>query len=175
MIAGIRAQNDGVKGLLTIAGVIAMAIMLQYLPFLQMRYAQSKRFRSFFELKTVREGFKRAPWIHAISVLLLVVFSLPLYLLRIEMPPAQLVWLLCVFFVLFNIPTKFMLAWAIRYADQRERRRAWYSRWPAWMLLIAGIPFYIFFLYIASLASWDGSAVMIMQHAFLTPVPFLLN
>ncbi len=152
-----------------------MAVLLQYLPFLQMRYAKTKKFRSFFDLRSVRHGFKRAPWLHAISALLLVVFSIPLYLLRIEMPPSQLVWLLCVFFVLFNLPTKFMIAWAIRYADKREWNRAWYNRWPAWIVLIAGLPVYVFFLYIASLASWDGSAVMILQHAFLTTSAILVE
>jgi hypothetical protein len=172
MIAGTRAGNDGARGILTICGVVAMAVVLQYVPFAQMRYAKTKQFRSFFRIGEVREGFKRAPWLHAIATVLLVAFSLPLYLLRIEPPPAQLIWLLCVFFVLFNLPAKFIVAWAIRYSEQRQSRRAWYSRWPAWLLLVASLPIYVFFLYLASFTNWDGSAVMIMQHAFLTPVPF---
>jgi hypothetical protein len=176
MIAGVRNSHDGNNGavaLFTLTGIIAMAITLQYLPFLQMRYAKTMQFRSFFDIRSVRQGFQRAPWLHAIATVILVFFSLPMYLLRIEMPPSQLVWLLCIFFVLFNLPTKFMLAWAIRYADRRPKKRAWYNRYPAWMLLVSSLPIYVLFLYLASLASWDGSTVMVMQHAFLTPVPFI--
>ncbi len=173
ILAGIHAPRDGAKAILTLVGIIAMLVMLQYLPFLQMRYAQTGRFRSFLEISAVRRGFQRAPWLHAIAMLLLVVLAIPLYLLRIEAPPSQLVWTLCVFFVLFNIPAKFMLAWAVRYSEQRTKKRAWYNRYPAWLLMIASLPIYILFLYLATLASWDGSAVVIVQHAFLLPVPFL--
>lgn len=176
MIAGVRNSHDnnnGAVALFTLSGIVVMAVTLQYLPFLQMRYAKTKQFRSFFDIRSVRAGFKRAPWLHAISVVILVLFSLPLYLLRIEQPPAQLIWMLCVFFVLFNLPTKFMVAWAIRYADHRTKKRGWYSRYPAWMLLVSSLPIYVLFLYLASLSSWDGSTVMVMQHAFLTPVPFI--
>ena len=174
MIAGIRADGGGgARGLFTLLGLLPMLVVLQYVPFLQLRYAKENRFAAFADIAAVRAGFRRAPWLHAVAVVWLVAASLPLYLLRIERPPDQLIWLVCVFFVLFSLPTKLLVGWAVRYADGRERQRSWYNRWPAWLLQLAAWPVYIVFLYLASLASWDGSAVIVVQHAFLVPVPFL--
>ena len=173
MIVGLRAAQPGVRGLGTLLGVVLMLLVLQYLPFLQIQFAKRPKLSSFWRIGKVRRDFRRAPWLHAVAMLGLVVFSLPLYLLRIEQPPQQLIWLLCVAFVLFSLPAKFLLAWAVRFADARVRDRMWFSRYLAWVAMFAVLPLYTLFLYLASLSSWDGSAIILFQHALLVPVPFL--
>ena len=59
------------------------------LPFLQVRYAVERTASTFFPLRPVRDRFRRAPWAFAFALLLMIVASIPLYLLKIEMVPRE--------------------------------------------------------------------------------------
>jgi hypothetical protein len=61
----------------------------------------------------------------------------------------------------------------MRRAHQREAKAAWWLRWSAKLLPLASGLLYLIFLYLATLASWEGGLVLFLQHAFLLPVPML--
>jgi hypothetical protein len=148
-------------------------VVLLYLPFLQIQMARENRFRAIFDVRTIRKDFKRAPWAFFFSFLLTLALALPLYLFRIEKLPEELMWLPSLFFVLLMLPARFLVGWALRRGHREIPKRLWLSRWVAWVLQLAAVPFYLLFLYLATLTSWDGALIVISQHAFLAPVPFV--
>ncbi len=68
-------------------GILLLGLVAVPLPYLQARFAAENRFRAMFELRSVRDRFKRAPWAFTFALMLLLVGALPLYLLKIEMIP----------------------------------------------------------------------------------------
>src|SRR5262245_27690426 len=67
--------------LLGLVGLVLLALVLLYLPFLQVHFAAEGRFRAFFAIRTVRQRFRRATWMFAFAFFLTLLFALPLYLL----------------------------------------------------------------------------------------------
>ncbi len=76
--------------LLGIVGALGLGVVATSLPFLQVRFAVEGRFAALFEMKAVRERFRRAPWAFALGFLLTVLPAVPLYLLKIERVPRGL-------------------------------------------------------------------------------------
>ncbi len=157
-------------------GGVWLAMVLACLPFLQLRLAVEGRFRAGFELGAVLARFGRAPWAFAFTLFVILLFSLPLYLLKIEMPPREAAWvqgLLCLFFIVFIYPTRLLTGWAYARAGRRERPRNWFFAATG---LAAGLPtagFYVLLVTLTQYTSWEGAASLYEQHAFLLPVPFM--
>lgn len=177
MIIGQRAEDFGPAGLVGFIGATLMTLIMLYLPFLQVQMASSNRFAAIFDIPRVRARFKFAPWGHSISLLLLCALCLPLYLLRIEATPAQLVWAPALVFVFFMLPAKILIGAAMGYGDGRIERghpkRHWINRWPARILGLAAVLIYVGALYVAQLVAGQGAYVMYFQHAFLVPAPLI--
>ncbi len=174
IVIGMRGNdNPGQAVIGMFGGALLMTLVLMYLPFLQIQMARENRFRSIFDVRTIRKDFKRAPWAFFFSFLLTLALALPLYLFRIEKLPEELMWLPSLFFVLLMLPARFLVGWALRRGHREIPKRLWLSRWVAWLLQLVAVPFYLLFLYLATLTSWDGALIVISQHAFLAPVPFV--
>ncbi len=178
MIIGQRAEDFQLAPLIGLIGAAAMTILLLYLPFLQIQMAVDNRLASLFAITTVRRRFLFAPWAHALSLLLLCVLCIPLYLLRIEATPAELVWAPSLVFVLFMLPAKVLLGAAMGYASGRQNNsslqpRHWLLRWSARSLALLSALVYVGALYVAQLVAGQGALVMYFQHAFLVPAPLI--
>ncbi|MEZ6136904.1 MAG: DUF4013 domain-containing protein [Pirellulaceae bacterium] len=115
MIIGQRADAGGM-GVFGFLGAVAMTAIMLYLPFLQIQFAKEDRLAAIFDIRSVRRRFHYAPWAHGITLLLLCLLCIPLYLLRIEATPAELLWAPSLVFVLFMLPAKLMLGAAMGYA-----------------------------------------------------------
>lgn len=178
MIIGQRADDLQIAGLIGLIGAVSMTILILYLPFLQIQMAVDNRFTSMFAITAVRRRFLFAPWAHAISLLLLCLLCIPLYLLRIEATPAELVWAPSLVFVLFMLPAKVLLGAAMGYAAGRQssvpsRPRHWTMRWSARTVALISAVVYVGALYVAQLVAGQGAFVMYFQHAFLVPAPLI--
>lgn len=176
MIIGQRAQELGAAGLVGLIGAVGMTLVMLYLPFLQIQMASRRRFSALFDIAAVRRRFLFAPWAHTVGLLMLVVLSIPLYLLRIEATPAELVWAPSLVFVVFMLPAKLLLGAAMGYAAGRQataRPRHWALRWPARFTALAAVLLYVGTLYVAQLVAGQGAFVMYFQHAFLVPAPLI--
>ncbi len=173
VVIGMQANKQTGRAVLGVVGFFLMWFVLIYLPFLQVQFATENRWRAMFQRSSIQMAFRRAPWAFFFGSLTTLGLAIPLYLLRIESPPKELLWVPCFFFVILTLPAKLCVGWALNRASRRNEPRWWLSRYLAWILLIAIIPFYILFLYLGSLASWDGALIVFLQHAFLTPVPFV--
>ncbi len=177
MIIGLRSQDLNAAALVGLIGAFVMTLVMLYLPFLQIQFAESNRFSAIFDVASVRRRFRFAPLAHAASLIVLCLLCIPLYLLRIEATPAELVWAPSLVFVLFMLPAKLFLGAAVGYADRRQQQSAavrhWLLRWPARGLALASALIYVGSLYVAQLVAGQGAYVMYFQHAFLVPAPLI--
>ncbi len=158
---------------LGIAGAFLLAIIVPFLPFLQIRYAQEGRVASLFSRRAIRERFRRAPWAFAFSLMILLLAAIPLYLLKIEMIPREAAWLPSLVFVAFLAPARLLTGWAYARSGRRDRPCHWCFRLLGRLAIIPVAAFYVLIVFLAQYTSWGGAASLYDQHAFLLPVPFL--
>ena len=153
-------------------GALFLAVVLLYLPFLQMRLAASGRLAAAFELRAVRADFRRAPYAFAFSFLVTLLFALPLYLLKIEVVPREALWLPSLVFIAFIFPARLLTGWALARAARRPAPRHWFFRWTARLPLVPATAFYVLVIFFTQYTSWNGVWSLYEQHAFLLPIPF---
>ena len=169
-------------GLIAFLGAVLMAIVLFYLPFLQVHFAAEDRFAAFWEIGAVRRQFYRAPWCFWLALTITLALSLPLYLLQIEVVPRDAAWLPALVYIAFILPAKFVLGWALSWGrvgepteegmePKRDHDAFFLWIWSARGLMIPVVIFYTFFLYLSQYTSWNGSQTLFQQHAFMLPVP----
>ena len=109
--------------LLGFLGALLLALVLLYLPFLQMRLAATNRLSAVFDAAggaAPTSAGRRGPSPSPSCVTLL--FALPLYLLKIEMVPREAAWLPSLVFIAFIFPARLLTGWAS--AAPRRRRDA---------------------------------------------------
>jgi hypothetical protein len=158
---------------LGLLGALLLAIVVPFLPFLQIRYAQEGRVSALFSRRAIRERFRRAPWAFAFSLMILLLASIPLYLLKIEMIPREAAWLPSLVFVAFLAPARLLTGWAYARSGRRDRPRHWTFRVLGRLAIVPVAAFYVLIVFLAQYTSWGGAASLYEQHAFLLPVPFL--
>jgi len=177
---GLLGNGSPGLGLVGLIGAVLMWWVLLNLPFLQIQMAREGRFLSVFDVRSARKAFRRAPWSLCIATWATFVLAAPLYLLRIELIPAELSWILSFFFVVLMFPAKLCTGWALRRSKFRDPANEasvmhWFWRYCAWLPQLAIVLVYLGLLYVAKLSLWEGSASLFLQHAFLPPVPFFVR
>ncbi|WP_246146391.1 DUF4013 domain-containing protein [Rubripirellula lacrimiformis] len=177
IIAAFRNGETGLAGLVGFVSLMLLGIALMYLPMLQAHFAAENRLRALFEVRTIRRNFRHAPWAWLGAMVCgLVILPIPLYLLKIEATPREVVWLPCLVFVAFILPARIAEGLALRRARRRPLptgRWATMSRWMARLMLVPVVGIYLLFVYVSQYTSWDGLLTWVQQHAILIPVPFL--
>jgi hypothetical protein len=168
LLFGQANQKPGVG----IVGGVLLAVVLLYVPFLQIRFARDNRFRALFELRAVRADFCQAPVAFAVAMFVTLLFALPLYALKIEMIPREVLFLESLVFLAFIFPARLLTGWAYGRASRREPPRHWCFRWTSRLLMLPMVAFYVFVLFFAQHLAWCGISSLYEQHAFLLPVPF---
>ena len=163
-------QRFPVLGLL---GAILLAVIVPFLPFLQVRYAVEGRISALFSRRAIRDRFRRAPWAFAFSLFVLLVAAIPLYFLKIEMIPREAAWLPSLVFVVFLAPARLLTGWAYARSGRRDSPRHWIFRTLGRAAIAAAAVLYVVVVFIGQYTSWGGAASLYEQHAFLLPVPFL--
>lgn len=171
IFAGSLPPGGGAFFSLVGAALLVPAVL--YLPFLQARFAVDGQFKTLFEVKKVRALFRRAPIAFWTALLVTLLFALPLYLLKIELPPKELTWLISLLFVAFILPARMLTGWAVGRALRRESERHFLFRWSSRLASIPVAGIYILFLYLTQYLSWNGSLSLLEQHAFMVPTPLL--
>lgn len=160
-------------GILSFLGGFALLCVAIYLPFLQTRFALENRFGSLFEVGAVRHWFRRAPIAFWLALGVTLVFALPLYLLKIELPPREIAWLPSLIFVVFMLPARLLTGWAVGRARRRELPRHGIFRWTGRLGLVPLGLLYAVFVYLTQYLTWNGSWSLLEQHAFLVPAPLM--
>lgn len=153
-------------------GLLLMFVVL-YLPFLQGQFACENRLVALFDIGRAHAAFRRAPIAFWISVVIVLLFALPLYLLKIEFVEREVAGVSSLVFVIFIAPGRLLAGWALARGRRREQPRLFLTRWLAWTTLVPVGFFYVLMVYLSRYVSWYGSWSLFEQHAFLVPVPFL--
>lgn len=173
MALGRQAPLVGLMG----AGLFGMLLFV--LPFLQMRFAVENRFKAAFELGPVLMSFIRAPWAFALAQLVALLFSVPLYLFKIEFiqrevggMPTFFFVLVSLVFVVFIYPTRLLAGWAYARSERRQAPRHWIFSTTALLAMVPWTAAYVGFVFLTQYVSWKGFASLYEQHTFLLPVPF---
>lgn len=170
ILASNIASNVGI--LISLLGGLLLMGVLLYLPFLQVWFAREGRFHAFIEISDVRRLAGKAPFMFWLGLLLTLVLAVPLFLLKVELTPAEITWLPALFFVVFGLPARMMVGWAMGRADRREAPRHFALRW---LFKLAALPVvfgYVVILFLTQFISWNGTLSLLEQHAFLVPSPF---
>ena len=118
--------------------------------------------------------FRRAPLAFAIALAIHLLFAMPLYLLKIEVIPRDLVFLEGLVFLLFIFPARLIdgLAYA-RGARRRGAARVWTTRWLGRFAMVPVVAAYVLVVFTSPHLGWHGIGSLYEQHAFLLPVPFV--
>ncbi len=164
--------NSPLAPLIGFFGAFSLALVLIYLPILQMRLAQTNRLRAVFEFGAVRAAYKRAPWAATFAIIITLLFALPLYLLKIEIVPREAEWLPSLVFITFIFPARLLTGWALGRANRRRTPRHWFFRWTGRLPLLPATAIYVLIVFFTQYTSWNGVWSLYEQHAFLVPVPF---
>ncbi|HSH16759.1 MAG TPA: hypothetical protein VLD18_12030, partial [Verrucomicrobiae bacterium] len=173
LILAAQVAPDQGGALLSIIGGLLLMLVVMHLPFLQTHFALENRFRALFAVKTVRQMFRRAPIAFWLSLFITLLFALPLYLLKIELPPREIAWLPSLLFVVFIFPARLITGLAVSRANRRDEPRHWFFRWTSRLALVPVVFFYVFFVYLTQYLSWNGALSLLEQHAFMVPAPLM--
>ncbi|MCH1494187.1 MAG: DUF4013 domain-containing protein [Rubripirellula sp.] len=177
IILAFREGESGLAGLVGFLAILCLAYSLFYLPLLQTHFAAENRLSAIFERKKVRQLFSAAPWATFLAmVFALFITPIPLYLLKIEATPREVVWLPCLLFIAFILPARIAIGLAMRRAESKTIRPTFIgkaSRFLARIGIGSVVAIYVLFVYVSQYTSWDGLLTWVQQHAILIPVPFL--
>ncbi len=171
----INSYSEGGVAVLTLlAGVLFAIPIFSGLPFLQAHFATDGKLSRFAEPRKVMRNFGQAPIAHVLALLIVLVLALPLFLLKVEQIPGDLLWSLSLIFVVFSWPARLITGWAYRRGTQKERLSRWWIRFP---LYLAALPISFAFVMIFTgtrYISWHGALSLFENHVFLLPAPFWL-
>ncbi len=168
----LLAQGHRVPVVGVIGGLMLAAVVL-YVPFLQVRFARDNRLRAYREFRQVRTAFRRAPLAFALALWVHLLFAIPLYLLKIEVIPRDLVFLEGLLFLLFMFPARLLGGWAYARGTRRAVPRHWFLRWMGRLAVVPVVVAYVVVVFLSQHLGWQGIASLYEQHAFLLPVPFV--
>jgi hypothetical protein len=171
-LLGLGTRPNPIAPIVGLLGAFLLAVVLLYLPFLQMRLARANRLSACFDLRGVRADYARAPWAFAFAFAVTLLFALPLYLLKIEIVPREAAWLPGLVFMAFIFPARLLTGWAVGRAARRPAPRHWFFRWTGRLPLLPAAGLYVLIVFFTQYTSWNGVWSLYEQHAFLLPVPF---
>ncbi len=173
LIGAAQIPLNGPSFLVSLLGGILLGAAVLLVPFLQTRFALSGDFREFFRFREARASFKRAPLAFWLALFCTVLFALPLYILKIELTPKEIMWLSNIVFVIFIFPARLLVGWAVFRSEKQENARIWVSRWIATIAALPVIAVYAFIVWLTQYLSWHGTWSILEQHAFLVPAPLI--
>ena len=174
-LAGSTSENPGIAGLCLLIGIVVSVPVFALLPFVQTHFAIDGKLRRFFEPLQVMRLFSKAPVAHLVSLFLILLFALPLFLLKIEQVPSEFLWSLSLLFIAFGWPSRMISGWAVRRAAKKEKKVRWWLRFPI-QFFAAPVSFaFAVVFYLTRYISWNGTLSLLENHVFLLPAPFWLS
>jgi hypothetical protein len=172
LIASFRLP-DGPAALCGVLGLLTLPLVALYLPFLQAQFACENRLVAMFDVGRVRQAFQRAPIAFWFSLLVLLAFALPPFLLKIEFVEREIAGVESLVFVALIAPARLLAGWALGRGRHRVQPRFFLVRWLGRLGMLPLVIVYAVVVSLSRYTSWYGSWSLFEQHAFLLPAPFL--
>jgi hypothetical protein len=164
--------EDGAAILSGLFGVLFAIPVFALLPFIQAHFAKDGQMVRFLEVSKVMRNFGQAPLAHLTALLAALILALPLFFLKIEEIPRELLWTLSIAFILFIWPAKILIGLAYRRGDRRAKSSRWWIRYPVASLTIPISFSYVIIMMFTRYISWNGAFSLFENHVFLLPAPF---
>jgi hypothetical protein len=178
LVAATSSTHDGVALVAGLLGTITAGGVFTVLPFLQAHFAIDGKLARFIQPGRVARVFSRAPIAHWLALFVTLLFALPLFLLKVEEIPADLLWTLSVVFVIFTWPARLAVGAAVRRGIQQSRPSRWWIKYPlisAALLLAMPVSMsFVVILFFTRYVTWHGALSLFENHVFLLPAPFWL-
>lgn len=171
LILASQIPQPAVAALTNLFGAALLTVAVLYLPFIQAELGRTGKFGSLFQVGVVRGKFRRAPIAFWFALLITLAFALPLYILKVQAIPRDLTWVLALVFVVLIFPARLLTGWSMGRGLRRESPRHWTVRWLSRLAAIPVAGAYVLFVWLTQYVSWDGSAGVLQQHAFMVPAP----
>jgi hypothetical protein len=163
--------TEGGPVLLTLLGGLCLIFVFSWLPFLQARFASENRLRTMFEIKAVIECFTKAPLVWFFATVVTFVLALPLYLLKVRLPPQDAMWLATIVFIVSIYPARIVTGLAYGQAVRKEKL-AWYDvGWLCRTLMLLLLAGFVYLLFFTQGIGEHGKRTLFEHHAFLLPWP----
>ncbi len=168
--------DKGPHNLVAFLGAVSLLLVLSWLPFLQARFALTGRFRSMFELRTIRRLYREAPLAWLLAIAVVYVLALPLYLPKVFLLPRDAMWLITLVFIVTIYPARVMIGWAVHRAIARKSVPWFGWRWLSRTIMLPLLALDVFLLFFTPLIGEHCKGVLFEHHALLLPLPdFLLG
>lgn len=166
-------RPQGGAALFTVLVGFLLTIVLTWVPFLQARFVVENRFSAGFELRTVKELFRHAPWAFLLATIVVYVLALPMYLFKAFQLPSDAQWPITLIFIVSIFPARVATGWVYHRAVVRWQQGL-KSGILVRLLVRVGLIFpllaiYTFILYFTQFIAADGKAELLKHHAFLLP------
>lgn len=174
MFGAFQDTNKPGQVVVMLLGGALLIPLLSWLPYLQARFAAEEKWSALFQLKAIRELYRRAPLVLTLGVVLLYALSLPLYLFKAFAMPRDVMWFLTPIFIITVYPARIFAGWAYAQAYFRGKRSWLMTRWTCGLLLLPLLAFYVFLLFFTPTVGAYGKRVLFEHHAILLPIPALL-
>lgn len=165
-------RTEPIFGLLSFLGGLLMIPVMAWLPQLQVHQAVTGRFTSIFSVRAARQIVRNAPLSWMVTSVLLYAMTLPLYLAKIKLLPADALLVLTPFFIVLIYPARIMVAWAYHRGMNTSKAAKWPYRWASALMMLPLLAGYAAFLFATPLISELGKAAPLENQAFLGPVPY---
>ncbi len=165
--------DEGPQNLIAFLGAIGLLLVLSWLPFLQARFALTGRFKTMFELRTIRQLYRDAPIAWLLAIAIVYVLALPLYLPKVFLLPQDAMWLITLVFIVTIYPARVMTGWVLHRAI-RSPKQPWFGwRWLSRTIMLPLLALYVFLLFFTPMIGEHGKGVLFEHHALLLPLPDL--
>lgn len=159
-------------GLGAFCGIVLLIPIMAWLPLLQVHQAATGSFRSIFDVRAVRHVIRHAPGSWMTATILTCLMTLPLYLTKIRLPPADAMFVLTPVYIILIYPARILVAWAYHRGMSADKAARWYWVWLCRILIVPVLAAYGTGLFLTPLVSELGKGAPLENPAFLGPVPY---
>ena len=174
LILTTQTHKGPSAGLAAVAGSLIAIPVFALLPFLQAHFATDGKLKRFFEVGTVFQLIRKAPIAYLVSLLVTLLFAIPLFVLKIEEIPSELLWSLSLVFVAISWPARICVGLSYRRADSTTGRGWWFVRYPIMSAMLPVSFAFVLIFFFTSYVTWNGGLSLFENHVFLLPAPFWL-
>ena len=174
LLIGATELEPPTAVLSSILGFATAIPVMAVLPAIQSHFSRKLTLRSFFEVKSAVQIASAAPIAYVTSLLLILVFAIPLFAAKVEPIPQELVWLLSVVFIIFAIPSRVFLGLAYRRGANKSTPGRWWIRFPILSLSLPISAIFTVIFFFTQYVSWHGAVSLFENHVFLLPAPYWL-
>lgn len=172
LMVAANSPWPAIGGVGVFLGVLLAAPVFLLLPILQIQFAFDGKIRSLLDWRSAWSKWRCAPVASLLAMVVMLLVSIPLFLLKVERIPTELFWLLSVLFIGIGWPSRLVWGRVFHYATSRPAPASWQLRFPVAVTAVGSALVFAVFFFLTRYTSWNGTSSLFENHVFLLPIPF---